>query len=362
MKTPKVTLILGTRPQIIKSSMIMYEALNQGLEIQIIHTGQHYESVLSQIFFKELFPSEPFANLNVGSGSHIYQIVEIMQRLEKPLTKNPSLVLIPGDTNSALAGALASVKLGLSVAHIESGARSYDMKMAEEINRRLIDHSAKLLFAPTENCKKNLKKESVTGKTYLTGDTMYDVFLKFQNKINQSTILNKLNLNNSEYALLTFHRAENVDNPTKLRNMIKALTNLKIKIVFPIHPRTRIRLIENGITIKNGNIQLIDPVGYFDMLRLINHARIVLTDSGGIQKEAFWSKTPCLTLRDRTEWKETVENGVNFITNVNAERIASKFEYIQNNYNEIKNRFKNNPFGEGDASKRIIKIIQDKLY
>lgn len=357
-----IFLIVGTRPQIIKSTPIVLEALKKGLDIQIIHTGQHYDPSLSKIFFDELSPSEPFANLNVGSGSHIYQTAEIMLRLEKYLNEEkPSLVIVPGDTNSALAGAITSIKMGFQLAHLESGARSYDMKMAEEINRRLIDHCAQTLFAATSNCKKNLEEEKVTGKIYQVGDTMYDVYVSFSGKADQSDIVENLDLTNKEYVILTTHRAENVDDPSKLKKMLQAIQSVQMPVIFPIHPRTKQRLKENGVSLDGTNIRTIDPVGYIEMLSLLKHAKIVITDSGGLQKEAFWSKTPCITIRDRTEWTETVDLGVNFITDVDPARITKALKQIQENYSEIKSRFKNNPFGDGKASEKIVKILKEKI-
>jgi UDP-GlcNAc3NAcA epimerase len=356
-----IFLIVGTRPQIIKSAPILQEAMNQGLDIQLIHTGQHYDHYLSQLFFDELSPPEPFANLNVGSGSQIYQTAEIMLRLEKHLLKGkPSLVVVPGDTNSALAGAIAPVKMGIQLAHLESGARSHDMKMAEEINRRLIDHCSQMLFAPTNKCKKNLEEESVTGNIYMVGDTMYDVFVNFSSKAEKNDITEKLNLTNTEYAILTTHRAENVDDPLKLKKMLQAIQSLEIPVIFPVHPRTKQRLKENGISLDETIIQTIDPVGYIEMLALLKHAKIAITDSGGLQKEAFWSKTPCITIRDRTEWTETVDLGVNFITDIDPEKITLALKQIQKNYTEIKGMFGRNPFGDGKASEKIVKILKEK--
>jgi UDP-GlcNAc3NAcA epimerase len=353
---------LGTRPQIIKSAPIVNEALKQGLDMRIIHTGQHYDPSLSDVFFRELSPQKPFANLNVGSGSQIYQTAEIMLRLEKFLEENkPSLVLVPGDTNSALAGAIASVKHGTPLAHLESGARSYDMKMSEEINRRIIDHCSKILFAATSNCKKNLQNELVTGEVFETGDTMFDVFLKFKDKVDKSDIAEQLGLKNQEYIVLTMHRAENVDKPEKITKLLSVIQNVGMTVLFPIHPRTKERLKENGISLNGTNIKAIDPVGYVEMLALLKNARIAITDSGGLQKEAFWSKTPCVTIRDRTEWTETVDLGVNFVTDIFPERIADALSNIQDNYNEIKGRFKSNPFGDGRASEKIVKILKQKI-
>jgi UDP-N-acetylglucosamine 2-epimerase len=249
-----IAIVVGTRPQFIKTVTVVYEALRCGLELEIIHTGQHYDYKLSQVFIDEFNFPEPAVNLEVGSGSHAYQTGEIMLRLEKYLLRNrPSLVLVPGDTNSALAGALTSVKLGIPVAHIEAGARCYDMRLAEEINRRLIDHCSRLLFAPTLNCRGNLERESVIGELHLTGDTMYDAFLKFKDKANSSQILEMLQLSDKEYSLLTLHRAENVDDPIRLKSILKGIKEAKTEIIFPIHPRTANRLREFNLPLKQSN-------------------------------------------------------------------------------------------------------------
>jgi UDP-N-acetylglucosamine 2-epimerase len=356
-----IAIVVGTRPQIIKTVTVVYEALRYGLELEIIHTGQHYDYKLSQVFIDEFNFPEPAVNLEVGSGSHAYQTGEIMLRLEKYLLRNrPSLVLVPGDTNSALAGALTSVKLGIPVAHIEAGARCYDMRLAEEINRRLIDHCSRLLFAPTLNCRGNLERESVIGELHLTGDTMYDAFLKFKDKANSSHILEMLQLSDKEYGLLTLHRAENVDDPIRLKSILKGIKEAKTEIIFPIHPRTANRLREFNLPLKQSNIKPIEPVGYIDMLKLLKHARLVLTDSGGLQKEAFWSQTPCVTLRDSTEWLETVEAGVNQIVGAKPKRIAQAIKEIEEKYEDIKEKFTKttNPFGDGRAAKRIVKILE----
>jgi UDP-N-acetylglucosamine 2-epimerase len=354
-----VAIIFGTRPQIIKSAPIIHEALKSNLELKIIHTGQHYDYELSQVFIEEFNLPEPTVNLGVGSGSHAYQTGEIMLRLEKHLLRDkPSLVLVPGDTNSALAGALTSVKLGIPVAHIEAGARCYDMGMAEEINRRLIDHCSKLLFAPTLNCKKNLERESVIGEIHLTGDTMYDVFLKFKDKADRSDILERLELSNKEYGLLTLHRAENVDDPTRLKSILEGIGKANMEIIFPIHPRTANRLKEYNISLEHNKIRIIDPLGYIEMLKLLKHAKLVLTDSGGLQKEAFWSQTSCITLRDSTEWVETVEAGVNQIIGADSEKITKAIRAVEEKYESMKEKFTANPFGDGYAARRIVKAIE----
>jgi UDP-N-acetylglucosamine 2-epimerase len=359
----RISVIVGTRPQIIKTAPVIQEALKQKLEIEIIHTGQHYDYRLSQVFFEEFRLPEPRINLGVGPGSHAYQTGEIMLRLGKYLEGNThSLVLIPGDTNSALAGALTSVKLGIPVAHIEAGARCYDMRMAEEINRRLIDHCSKILFAPTQNCVRNLEKESVLGEIHLTGDTMYDVFLKFKSESDKCDTLDRLNLSDQEYSVLTLHRAENVDNVERLKSILNGLVRSGIKVVFPIHPRTKNKLREYYTSLEGTNISVIEPIGHIEMLKLLKHAKIVLTDSGGLQKEAFWSRTPCIVLRDRTEWIETINLGVNFLVGVNADRVVQAVKFVEREYDTIKKRFTENPFGDGCAAKRIVKIIVSFIH
>jgi UDP-N-acetylglucosamine 2-epimerase len=357
-----IALVVGTRPQIIKTAPILHMAHQKGLDISLIHTGQHYDYQMSQIFLEQFSLPEPVANLNVGSGSHTFQTAETMLRLEKYLSREKfSITLIPGDTNSALAGALTSVKQDVPIAHIEAGARCYDMKMAEEINRRLIDHCSEMLFTPTPNCKRNLEKESVTGSVRLLGDTMFDAFLNFRDRAERCDILDKLDLAKKEYSLLTLHRAENVDNPAKLRSILKAIQETKIKILFPIHPRTRERLKEQDISLDESIIKITDPVGYIEMLKLEKHAKMVLTDSGGAQKEAFWSETPCITIRDRTEWTETVEIGVNFLTGADPDRIIRAIRHVEEEYDQIKNRFGENPFGDGTASEKIVEVLREKF-
>lgn len=356
-----IFLIVGTRPQIIKSSPVINQAYKQGLDLKIIHTGQHYDYSLSEVFFEELTSPKFLINLKVGSGSHIFQIAEIMRRLEKHLAEQkPSCVLVPGDTNSALAAALATVKFGIPVAHLESGARSYDMKMAEEINRRLIDHSAQKLFVTTTNCRKNLENESVIGEIFQTGDTMYDIFLAFNDRKNKCKITKNLGIKEKEFAVLTMHRAENVDDPLKLKNILKAIESIEIPIFFPIHPRTKDKLTKNKISLEGTNIHLINPVSYVEMLSLLSYAKFVITDSGGLQKDAFWSKTPCITIRDRTEWTETVDIGVNFIAGTIGKNISSTINFVLNNLEEINTKFStDNPYGDGNASEKIIDIIRE---
>ena len=354
----KLMLVVGTRPQIIKSAPIIHELTkHREIDFQLIHTGQHYDYEMSKIFFEELELPDPLVNLGVGSGSHVYETAEIMIRLEKViLDVKPNLVIVPGDTNSALAAALTAAKLGIPVSHIEAGARSYDMSMAEEINRRLIDHCSTLLFAVSINCKRNLEKENVSGHIYVTGDTMYDSFLQHLRIAEKSNILDKIGVSESEYGILTLHRAENVDNERKLTEIMTTVSNLNIKVLFPVHPRTKARLTTN---FDDSNIILTDPVSYHDMLKLLMHTKIVLTDSGGLQKEAFWSKVPCITLREETEWIETVKAGVNILAGSNPEIITNATNFFLTHSEEVKQRWKKvkNPYGNGEASKIILEYI-----
>ena len=360
-------LILGTRPQIIKSVPIIQQLLRQRLDVKVIHTGQHYDYKLSKIFFEEMNLPEPYANLEVGSGSHTYQTGETMLRLEKVLMNlKPSLVLVPGDTNSALASALVAVKMDFKVAHVEAGARSYDMSMPEEINRRVVDHISSLLFAVSERCVKNLEKEMVLGKIYLTGDTMFDAFLNHMPLASKSGVLKENDLEPQTYAVLTLHRAENVDNPLKLENIVRAIIQLSnICIVFPVHPRTMSRLSSQGLLRKleeAKHVKLLKPLGYHDMLKLMLEAKLILTDSGGVQKEAFWLKVPCITLRENTEWMETVEFGANFLVGYDTNRIVSTAKMLTND-DHVRDKIKKlpNPFGDGRAAEKIVEFLLEYL-
>jgi len=362
----KVLLILGTRPQIIKSAVLIQIAVEEPeINLEIAHTGQHYDFEMSKMFFHELDLPEPAFDLNTKSGSHAWQTGCMVIGLERAIKKiKPNMVLVPGDTNSVLAGALAAVKLHIPVAHIEAGARSFDLRMPEEINRKLTDHCSQILFAPTETCKSNLLREGIVeDKIFLFGDTMYDSMLKYLESADQSKVLEDLDLESENYGLLTVHRPENVDDREKIKEIIKATLNFDLTTVFPIHPRTRKSLKQLGLMKKLRNsrkLKLIKPVSYHKILKLIKEARLVLTDSGGVQKEAFWLRTPCLTLRDATEWVETVELGANKLVPVDKERIVKEAELLVSSEN-MKNKVSNlpNPFGDGKASRRILGILQN---
>jgi len=363
-----VALILGARPQIIKSMLfIRLSNEDKQVKLSIIHTGQHYNYEMTKVFFEEFNLPEPTVNLNVGSGSHAQQTAKMMTRLELFLQEQkPDLVVVPGDTNSTLAGALTAAKLTIPVAHIEAGARSYDNRMPEEINRRLTDHCSTLLFTATENCSQNLLKEGISkNRVNLVGDTMYDVLLQQLSKAERTAILDQLDLKTKPYALLTLHRQENVDNLENLKRILDAIVKLKkLVVIFPLHPRTRKQLRGFNLYTKlkeQKHVKLIEPVSYLENINLIKNANLVMTDSGGVQKEAFWLKTPCITLRENTEWVETVQLGANYLVGSDTERIVKTAEEIIENEEEFCKKLGRlpNPFGDGCASQKILKIIKD---
>jgi len=317
--------IVGARPQFIKLAPLSKVLREEGFKETIVHTGQHYDDNMSDIFFKELEIPEPDYNLGIGSGSHGEQTGKMLIAIEEVLMKRkPDLVIVYGDTNSTLAGALASSKLHIKLAHVEAGLRSFNKMMPEEINRIVTDHLSDILFCPTETAVKNLEKEGITKGVYLVGDIMFDALMYFSRiSEEKSKILQNLKLNPKEYYLLTIHRAENTDNYDRLKNILLAIAQFRRKAVFPIHPRTRSRIKEFNLDkyLDNENILLIDPVGYLDMISLEKNAFAIFTDSGGVQKEAFWLRVPCITLRDETEWIETVKYGWNTLVGANIEKI-----------------------------------------
>ena len=362
-----LALVVGTRPQHIKLASLIRAFDEAGLEYSIIHTGQHYDFEMDKIFFEELGLPKPIVHLGVGSGSHGVQTGLMLMRLEENYLKlKPKLVVVPGDTNSALAGGLAAVKLGIPVAHVEAGLRSRIPFMAEEINRVVLDHISQLLFAPTEAAYQNLIHEGIDiDKIYLTGDVMADNIMLFSERIDKAEI--PIDITPKNYIYVTIHRAENVDNPFKLKEVVEALTYIpqafNLEIVFPIHPRTRNRLIEFNLWSKlekHKNIHLLKPVSYFTSLKFVKNATIVLTDSGGLQKEAFLLGTPAITLRETTEWVETVEYGWNTLVGTCKNRIIKAIKYYLDN----KLEYSINPidlYGGGKASKRIAKIISQYI-
>jgi len=351
--------VVGARPNFIKLAAL-HRPLARSFKHIIVHTGQHYDFEMSKIFFKHLEIPKPDYNLEVGSGPQGYQLGEMVRRVERSLLKEvPRLVIVYGDTNSTLAGALASVKLHIPLAHIEAGLRSYDMKMPEEVNRLLTDQVSQYLFAPTQTAVKNVKREHVQGKIYLSGDVMVDI-LRDSIKLaeERSKVLDKLELEPEGYLLATIHRAENTDTKQRLTNIVKALTKLKEVIVFPAHPRTRKALREFNLYKRiraSSNVKLIGPLGYLDFINLERNANKIITDSGGVQKEAYLLGIPCITLRDRTEWIETVREGWNILVDVDVDGIVDGVS----KFNPEKPR--KQIFGKGKASERIVEILYENL-
>jgi UDP-GlcNAc3NAcA epimerase len=313
----KCVTVVGARPQFIKAATVS-RALRarSGLREVLVHTGQHYDDNMSKVFFSEMEIQPPDHNLGVGSASHGAQTGQMLAAIEVILlAEPPDCVLIYGDTNSTLAGALAACKLHIPVAHVEAGLRSFNRRMPEEMNRILADHAADLLFAPTETAVANLAREGIAGaKVINVGDVMYDAALFYGERAERdSRVLDRVGVAGVPYVLATVHRAENTDDPRRLRTILAALAGVaaQLPVVLPLHPRTRATLAREGLTDLVGQLRVIDPVGYLDMVMLERHASLVVTDSGGVQKEAFFHGVPCVTLRDETEWVELVELGWN---------------------------------------------------
>jgi UDP-N-acetylglucosamine 2-epimerase len=327
----KIATIIGARPQFIKAATISRAIAahnrvtpnSSRLTEVIVHTGQHYDDDMSAIFFRELEIPEPKYNLDIGSGSHGWQTGRMLMAIEEVLLKEkPDWVLIYGDTNSTLAGALAAAKLHIHIAHVEAGLRSFNRRMPEEINRVVADQLSHLLLCPSQVAVSNLAGEGITKGVSITGDVMADSLQFAATKASaHSDILARLELQPQGYLLATVHRAENTDNNQRLKNILSAFAALNEPVVFPAHPRTRKFLQEMGYQ-QPENVKLIEPVGYFDIIALEKSARLLLTDSGGMQKEAYWLKVPCITLRDETEWIETVELGWNILTGADSQKIV----------------------------------------
>ncbi|EHP83726.1 non-hydrolyzing UDP-N-acetylglucosamine 2-epimerase [Methanotorris formicicus] len=364
----KISVILGTRPEIIKLSPIIRKLEKINVDWHIIHTNQHYSENMDRIFFEELNLPKPKYNLNIGSGTHGEQTGKMMIEIEKVILKeNPDVVIVQGDTNTVLSGSLVASKLKIKVAHVEAGLRSYDKTMPEEINRVLTDHISDYLFAPTEEAKNNLLKEGIeNNKIFVVGNTIVDATLQNLELAEKNEYINQFlkNITNGEgYFLLTLHRAENVDNKERLKNIINAITKITEiydkDIIFPIHPRTKKRLKEFNLfeKLKNNKIKIIEPVGYLEFLILEKNAELILTDSGGIQEESCILKVPCVTLRYNTERPETLKVGSNILVGDDKNKIINAVELMLN-----KKRTWENPFGDGKSGERIVGILIKNLF
>jgi len=319
----KIASIVGARPQFIKAAALSRKLRERHEEI-LIHTGQHYDYEMSGVFFEGLEIPAPDVNLGVGSGRHGAQTGSMLAAIEEILiSRQPDRVLVYGDTNSTLAGALAASKLHIPVVHVEAGLRSFNRQMPEEINRVVADHLSDLLYCPSATAVTNLAAEGITRGVHLVGDVMLDVLNWAKERADAAVpgVLSRLELKEREYLLATVHRSENTDNQDRLAGILKALNALEEPVIFPVHPRT-LKVINNGGKQALGpHVRLIEPLGYFDMVSLSRSARLILTDSGGLQKEAYWLGVPCITLRDETEWVETVTAGWNILAGANSEKI-----------------------------------------
>lgn len=351
----KIVSVVGARPQFVKAGAFSRCVLNSGgFEEIIVHTGQHYDSKLSDSFFKELEIPAPTYHLGVGGLTHGAMTGRMLEKIEQVLFREkPDFTLVYGDTDSTLAGALASVKLHIPVVHIEAGLRSFNSTMPEEINRILTDRVSKLLFTPSQNAYENLIKEGFLNfdcKIIKVGDIMLDVALHYQKLAKKPKVVLP-----QEFILCTLHRAENTDNPKRLQEIFTALNAIskEVLVVIPLHPRTKSALEKYAISCNN--LCLIEPLSYLEMVWMLQHCAMVATDSGGLQKEAYFFKKPCITLRDETEWVELVESGVNVLVGANGDKILNAFYKNA----DITRNFSGNLYGSGDTSVKILQALKE---
>ncbi len=353
----KIVTIVGARPQFVKAAVVSRALSKFGIGEVIIHTGQHFDENMSAVFFEEMQIPKPKYNLEISNLGHGAMTGRMLEKIEKILIhEKPDLVLVYGDTNSTLAGALAASKLHIRVGHVEAGLRSFNNQMPEEINRILTDRIASILFCPTTTAIENLRKEGYENfdcQVINCGDVMQDA-AQFYAEISdqRSTIIEKLQLGQQPFVLATIHRQENTDDPLKLKNIFDALNEISTtaRVVLPIHPRTRNILTQSGI---KSNVEPIDPVGYLDMIQLLKNCTMVLTDSGGLQKEAYFFQKHCITLRDETEWTELVEQGYNLLAGNNQAGILEAYQNLKSKSSD----FSQNLYGNGHASETIAKLL-----
>lgn len=362
----KIVSIIGARPQIVKAAALSQtivahrkEQHDRAIVEVIVHTGQHYDDNMSQVFFEELDIPEPDYYLGIGSGSHGEQTGKMLQKIETVLKEEePDYCLVYGDTNSTLAGAMAAAKLHIRIAHVEAGLRSFNRKMSEEINRVVTDHVSDLLFCPTETSVDNLSKEGISAGVHHVGDVMLDCirFYTKRAKTVEKKTLKGLDIHPGSYYLATVHRAENTNDSARLTHIFQALdeiANRDCPVVLPLHPRTVKYAQRYGLKFSD-DVRVIQPVSYLEMVVLESHARLILTDSGGVQKEAYWFSVPCITLRDETEWVETVESGWNILTGADKHRII---DGVKHSY-RARHVSPKSVYGNGSAANHICEILQ----
>jgi UDP-N-acetylglucosamine 2-epimerase (non-hydrolysing) len=353
----RILSVVGARPQFVKAFPVSRAIRARGEEV-LVHTGQHYDAELSDVFFEELGIPEPDHHLGVGSGTHATQTARIMARLGPIVDREaPDALLVYGDTNSTLAAAMVGAKRDCAVVHVEAGLRSFDRGMPEEVNRVVTDHVADLLLSPTAAGLSNLADEGLEDRTRVTGDVMYDALLMARERATEeTTVLDDLGLTPGEYVLATVHRARNTDDPARLAAILDGLGAVPDPVVLPLHPRTEAALREHDLwATANDRLEIIDPVGYLPFVRLLDGTRRVATDSGGVQKEAFFLDTPCVTLREETEWVETVDAGWNELVGADADaiRVALTRDWPLGE--------KPAPYGDGDAATAVVEAIVDFL-
>lgn len=355
----KIITVVGARPQFIKAAAVsraIQNSFSEDIQETIVHTGQHFDSNMSGVFFDQLGIPTPKYNLEVSGGPHGEMTGRMLMQIEEVLlNERPDWVLVYGDTNSTLAGALAAAKLNIRVAHVEAGLRSFNMRMPEEINRIIADRVSALLLCPSQQAVANLLDEGIRTGCHFVGDVMYDAALFFgQMTLKNLDVLTRLQVSSKSYVLATCHRAENTDNIDRLTAIVRGLAIIAKgrPVVFPVHPRTRNRITDVGLLHLLHGVTLVDPLSYLEMLALEKHAEVVVTDSGGVQKEAFFYRVPCVTIRNETEWVETVDAGWNVLVGANTDKLINAVE------NHTKQeRFEISPYGSGDAAHRVLQQI-----
>ncbi len=359
----RIVSVVGARPQFIKLAPVCRAMRRvEGLRHEVVHTGQHYDQAMSDSFFRELDLPEPAHNLGVGSGTHGAQTARILERIEPVLLDaRPEACLVYGDTNSTLAAALAAVKLHIPVFHVEAGLRSHNRRMPEEINRIAVDHIADVLLCPCKRAMEMLRAEGLTENAHFVGDVMYDAVLQTcPEPARADAILARFGLKRRAYYLATAHRPRNTDDPGRLRAILGAFDRLPRPVVFPAHPRTRKALAAAGVE-PGPNVRVLEPVGYLEMLALLRGAKALLTDSGGMQKEAFFLATPCITLREETEWGETVDAGWNRLVGAEPQAIAAAAQEVEATDWDARAADRPEPYGDGRAAEKIVEVVRARV-